>query len=358
MNHPLRRCVAGATAVLIAASIAPAVAAPRVVKRARVATRYIAMNQQGDGSISGGFSRFGTTADGVLAFVAAQRGRRQIRRSIAWLEANLDDATTLGLKAKAVLAAVAANEDPRSFGGRDLVQEIQDTRTDEGNYGGESDTEVTYHALAMLALEAAGDDVPAEASQWLRDAQCDDGGWQFDEPAAENDDEHCFDSSAENDFSRADTNTTAYAVMALDAASGPGPAHDPAAFFASARDEYMRGWVYEPTGKCTEETLGTEFCYLTDANSTALVLQAHRDLPRREARSGRAALMRLQYPRCGKTMGAFAFTWLYDEMGRFRRDDPNVGATVAAVQGAVRFPLPPEHPVVTKNPPNRRPCRS
>lgn len=360
MKHPtLGRCVAGATAALVAASIAPAVAAPRVVERVRVATRYLAMNQQDDGSISGGFSRFGTTADAVLAFVAAQRGQRQINRSVAWLEANVDGAATLGLKAKAVLAAVAANEDPRSFGGRDLVQEIQDTKTDEGHYGGESDTEVAYHALAMLALAAAGADVSAEASQWLRDAQCDDGGWQFDEPATASDDEHCFDSSAENDFSRSDTNTTAYAVMALDAAPGPGPAHDPAAFFASARDEYKKGWVYDPSGKCTEETLGKEFCYLTDANSTALVLQAHRDLALEEVRSGRAALMRLQYPRCGKTMGAFAFTWLYDpDAERFRKDDPNVGATVAAVQGAVRFPLPPEHPEVTKNPPNRRPCRS
>lgn len=363
MKHPtLRRCVATATALLVAGSIAPAGARTRNLhERLQIATRYIAMNQEDDGSISGGFSRVGTTADAVLAFVSEDRGKRQIRRAIRWLEANVDDATTLGLKAKLVLAAVAAQYDPRSFGGRDLVREIQDAYDPEtGQYGGESNTEVAYHALAMLAVMAGREDPPAAASRWLRDAQCDDGGWQFDEPAGPNDDEHCFDSTAESDFSRSDTNTTAYADMAFEGSPGPDPEHDILAFFESAIDEFKGGYVYDPSGKCTEETLGETFCYLTDANSTGLVLQAIAgEVPAKQFYPRRDALMKLQYPRCGRWMGAFAFTWVYDpETERFRKDDPNVGATIAALLGARGARLPLELDRVTEPPPNRRPCRS
>lgn len=360
MKHrTLRRCLAGATAVLFVAASAPATAG--IAARLRAATRYLAMNQEDDGSISGGFSRVGTTADAVLAFVAEGRGERQVRRAIAWLRDNVEDANTLGLKAKVVMAVSATRRDPTSFGGRDLVQEIKDTLTESGQYGGESDTEVGYHVLAMLAIATAGDEpVPESAVQWLLDAQCGDGGWQFDEPATEDDDEHCFDSTAENDFSRSDTNTTAYAVMALRAAGDPEPRHDPLSFFESAVDPYKKGYVYDPSNKCTEETLGETFCYLTDANSTGLALQALKwQIPGDEWRARRVALFKLQYPRCGEWMGAFAFTWLYDgETGRFAKDDPNVGATAAAIPGARGMPLPPNRVMVADPPPQRRPCRS
>ncbi|HYP23117.1 MAG TPA: hypothetical protein VEV43_06055, partial [Actinomycetota bacterium] len=310
-----RRWLAGATAALIAASIAPAHAGTRNLhERLQKATRYLAMNQEDDGSISGGFSRLGTTSDAILAFASEMRGKPQVRDAMGWLEEHVEDATTLGLKAKLVLAAVAVGRDPRSFGGRDLVQEIMDTHDPEtGQYGGESDTEVGYHALAMLAVMAGREDPPESASRWLRDAQCDDGGWQFDEPAGPNDDEHCFDSTAENDFSRSDTNTTAYADMAFEGSPGPDPKVDPISFLRTARDDYKKGFVYDPHGKCTEETLGEQFCYLTDANSTGLVLQAMLgEVKAKEFVRYRDALMKLQYPRCGKWMGAFAFTWIYD----------------------------------------------
>lgn len=363
MQHrTLRRGVATGVALLVAASIAPAGARTRnLQERLQIATRYLAMNQEDDGSISGGFSRIGTTADAVLAFVSEDRGKRQVRRAIRWLEANVDAATTLGLKSKLVLAAVAAQYDPRSFGGRDLVQEIQDAYDPEtGQYGGESDTEVGYHALAMLAVMAGREDPPAEASGWLRDAQCDDGGWQFDEPAGPNDDEHCFDSTAENDFARSDTNTTAYADMAFEGSPGPDPKIDPIPFLRTARDPYKKGFVYDPHGKCTDETLGEQFCYLTDANSTGLVLQAMAgEIKAKEFVPYRDALMKLQYPRCGEWMGAFAFTWVYDpETETFHKDDPNVGATIGALLGARGARLPLELDRVTEPPPNRRPCRS
>lgn len=358
-RRPLGRCAAVTVVAALALSAAPAGAAPGRTARARAATRYVAANQAGHGSVTGGFSKMGTTADAVAAWVAARRGPRQIRRAVGWLEANVDDATTVGLKAKVLLAAVAAGKDPRTFAGHhDLVQEVEDTQTEEGQYGGESDTEVAYHALAMIALEAAGENVPPEAVTWLNDAQCGDGGWQFDEPSSDADDEHCFDSAAENDFARSDTNTTAYAVMALAAAGGQRPPADPFAFFEEARDLYRKGWVYEPHGKCDEQSLGKEFCYLTDANSTSLVIQAHVADGRAIPRGGDRGLAKLQYRLCGKRSGAFAFSWTYDpETGRFRKDAANVGATTAAIPALVHQALPVPEREVTKRPPRRRACR-
>ena len=358
MQHrTLRRCAAAGVALSLVLPIAPAAARPRRDRRVAAAARYLASNQADTGAVSGGFSQFGTTADAVLAWTAANRGERQIDRAMRWLEDNVDEATTLGLKSKLLIAVATTGGDTRAFGGHDLVQEIQDTKTEEGQYGGESNTDVGYHVLAMIALEAARVDRPQDAIDWLRDAQCDDGGWQFDEPSSANDDEHCFDSTAENDFASSDTNTTAYASIALSGTPDATPHHDPFAFFRTARDEYKKGWVYDPHGKCTEETLGKEFCYLTDANSTALVLMAYQAAGEEIPRSGDYALMNLQYRLCGKRGGAFAFGWTYDpDTERFHRDGPNVGATVAAVPPIVRWTFGVDYEV-TRPVPKRRACR-
>ncbi|MDQ3914054.1 MAG: hypothetical protein M3323_01800 [Actinomycetota bacterium] len=357
MQHlRLLRWAAAGAALTLALSIAPASAGPSRQRRAAAATRYIADHQAESGAVTGGFSQVGTTADAVLAFVAARRGERQLARALGWLRDNVEEASTLGLKAKLVLALVAAGKNPHSFAGHDLVQEIEDTQTESGQYGGESDTEVGYHALAMVALDAAGETPAGNASHWLVDAQCEDGGWQYDEPSSENDDEHCFDSTAENDFARSDTNTTAYAVMALADAPGPAAAHDPFEFFESARDDYKKGWVYEPHGKCNEATLGNEFCYLTDTNSTSLVTMAYQAVGQMVPGAAARALAALQYRLCGKRIGAFAFTWTYDsESERFAKDGPNVGATVAAVPALVAWSFG-DSGDVTQPPPRRRRC--
>ena len=349
------RALAAILGLAVIATAAPATGADERRTRARAATRFLADRQRDDGSISL-FSPVGDTADAVGAMVLARRGVDEIPRALAFLEENVDDATTIGLKAKIVMALVAADQDPRSFAGRDLVQEIEDSETAEGQLGGESDAEVTYHALGMLALFAAGEDLSEQNAAWLLAAQCRDGGWQFDEPAASNDDEHCRDDSG-SDFAGSDTNTTSYAVQALRIAPGPDPVYDPVQFFRSARDPFKRGLVYDPTQKCTKRTLGSG-CFLTDANSTALGIQGlialEQPIPTREIE----ALHALQHRLCGRNGGGVAFTWDYDaETERFRRQAPNVGATIAAIPALLYhvFPLPQRD--VTKAPPPRRPCR-
>lgn len=356
MEH--RRRARSLAAILVGALLvtaAPSSAEPSRRKRARVATRFLADRQRPDGSVYA-FSPVGDTADAVAAFVLARRGAGEIEDALAFLEENLDGATSVGLKAKVVLALVAVGRDPRDFGGRDLVQEIRDSETTAGQFGDESDAEVLYHSLAMLALSAAGEDSSEQNAAWLTAAQCRDGGWQFDEPASPTDDEHCRDDSAGPDFAGSDTNTTSYAVQALRIAPGNEPVYDPVAFLRSARDPFKKGLVYDPTQKCRKRTLGTG-CFLTDASSTALGIQAlialEEPLPTREIE----ALHALQHRLCGRNGGGFSFTWDYDpETERFRRRDPDVGSTIAAIPALLYhvFPLP--HRDVTKPPPTRQPC--
>ncbi|HVF54178.1 MAG TPA: hypothetical protein VNC78_11335 [Actinomycetota bacterium] len=346
----LRSSVAAATALLLVTGSA-ASARIRPPERAINATRFIAANQTSDGSFEGSFSPIGTAADAVVALSAARRAPGTIDAALDYLETNVDDADTVGLKSKVVMAAVAGGRDPRAFGGRDLVKEIRESVGEDGQYGEHTnapgDPEVFDHALAILALAGAGEGiVPEQVFTWLISAQCDDGGWQFDDPAGENDDNHCHDGT-EGDFSRSDTNTTAIAVQALQVAvDSRRPPVSPFRFFAKTRDPEKRGWGYDLT------------LNLTDANSTALVIQAHvavgRDLPRGAMR----ALTRLQYPNCGDNAGAFAFTWERDASGsgELRRGEPNVAATIGAVLGLLRQPLPLPRVAATKPPPRSRPC--
>ena len=77
------------------------------------------------------------------------------------------------------------------------------------------------------------------------------------------------------DFFDSDTNTTSYVDPGVDAAGGATFATDPFAFFDAIRDGQRHGWGY---------TWGFQ---TTDANSTALVIQAYRR--RRHAGPGRRA---------------------------------------------------------------------
>jgi hypothetical protein len=338
-----------AAAALICAVIAsvPAVgvrAAPTPAARARGAIGYLADQQKKNGSFEGSLSPVGTAADAIVAMVAARRGRGPMNDALDHLRAQVrkGNASGIGLKAKVVLAAVAAGANPKRFGGTNLIKEIKDTVQSDGRFGGM--TPAFDHALALLALEGTRAPVPEEAVAWLADAQCDDGGWQFDEPAAPEEDEHCLSNpDPDNDFFQSDTNTTALAVQAFAALGEDAPVldADPFAFFGAIRDEVKNGWGY------------TWDFTLTDANSTALVLQAYASEDRDVPAGARKALSALQWGRCSETPGAFAFTWLQQE-GGYARDQGNVAATVAAVPGLLGVPLPVEHRRVRKGAPRWR----
>lgn len=327
------------TALMAAALLAGPAAAEVTQKdkgRARKAARFLVSQQKGDGSIVD-FSSIGDTADSVSALVAARRAPGAIDEALDYLEDSAADADNIGLVAKVALAAVAGGRDPRSFGGRDLIGAIDDSQQDSGRYG--ETTTVFNHALALLAKKAAETDPSPQAIRWLVDAQCDDGGWQFDEPAAESDDEHCV--NGEGDFSPSDTNTTSLAVQALDGLPGPSPAADPFSFFDATRDERKKGWGYT-------------FENLTDTNSTALVIQAHIAEGKTLPRAAKRALRRLQLRVC-TGRGAFASTWAdEDDDGKLERGGPSLGATIAAIPALLEQPFSIEEHPVTKRAPRIR----
>ena len=95
--------------------------------------------------------------------------------------------------------------------------------------------------------------------------------------------------------------------------------HDPFRFLERIRDTAYGGWGYSWSFSGT------------DANSTALVIQAYVASERAIPDGAIAALRRLQYP-----CGSFAFT--RDAAGK--KTGPDVGATVGAVLGLLRVARP------------------
>jgi hypothetical protein len=332
------RLLACALAAALALSVVPASAVTNK-GRARTAAGYIARQQENNGSIVS-FSEYGSTADAIVALVAARRGKRNIGRALDFLARRVRNGKVfkdpdVGVLGKIVMAAEATGRNARNFGGRNLVKRIAKLERPSGRLG--RGTEVYSHGLLMLALEAAGRSVPRKVSRWLADAQCGDGGWAFDDAPGPNDDETCKDTTADpEDFVTSDSNTTATAIMALEETSRIGTG-DAFAYLEGLRDSVDGGWGY------------TAAFPATDANSTSLVIQAHIAAARPVPSGAMAALKGLQVALCGRNAGAFRF--LYGDA-----NPPDLGATISAAPALVRQSLPIEPFRVTKPVPARKPC--
>jgi hypothetical protein len=347
-----------ACSAIISVGLATGAAGVTLERRARVAASYVASQQQNNGSFLA-FSTIGTTADAILGFAAARRGPGRIHDAIAFLRRkvkNTEEVDTVGEKSKIVMALVATERNPRRFGTRNLVFEIRQGQDPDGSYSDIEFQEVFDQVLALLALEAAGATIPEAAWEWLLDAQCPDGGWQFDRPYdSGTDNNHC-DNGQDFD-SRSDSNTTGYAVQALAFESRLGePTYGPFRYFRRARDEIKGGYVFDAQAKCeSKEPPATGFCMFTDAGSTALVIQAYlgadRDLPSGVVR----ALRKLQYRLCGDDGGAFANTWTYAPSG-LKKGDPDVGASIGAIPALAKKPFPLKPADVTKPVPDVPRC--
>jgi hypothetical protein len=118
-------------------------------------------------------------------------------------------------------------------------------------------------------------------------------------------------------------------VQALEAMASADWIASPFAFFGTVRDPAAGGWSYAAS------------FLSTDANSTALVLQAYAAGGLTTPHGGIAALRRLQYPACG----ALAYSWNGSVKG-----DPDVGATIGAVPGLVLAPFPIQGSVAVRLP--------
>jgi hypothetical protein len=246
-------------AYLVLLIVALAVGAPDTVVAAPggtdAAVSWLRSQQQADGGFLGfsGGSDPGSTADVALAFAAAgvspssvSAGGPSIVDYLRSSAASYGGST--GGAAKLTLAAVASGADPTAFGGVDLVGRL---RTSVNPQTGLMDQQLFVHALGMLALEAAGQTVPAAAITALTDHQIRDGSWAF---------------TGSTDAGQGDTNTTAIAIQALVAAgkAGSSAVTDGLAYLASAG---------APDGSVTYQP-GKENPPVGDTNSTAVALQA------------------------------------------------------------------------------------
>ena len=210
---------------------------------------YMRTQQGADGTFAG-FGA-GSTADAVIALATAGTNPADFTNGGSSALDGLrklapEAAKDAGVAAKFVLAALAAQQDPRALGGINLVTAIEQSfDTGSGRYG----KDVTAHALALLALHGSNTAINTAAVGALEALQLPDGGWSFDGTAA----------------TGSDTNTTALALQALAVAAPTSGVRAKGMAYLRTQQNADGGFPYSQT---------SQFGNASDANSTALSIQA------------------------------------------------------------------------------------
>jgi hypothetical protein len=165
---------------------------------------YLKANQQPDGGITGfsGSADPDTTARSVLAFatsgtpldeVVSSEGETMVDYLATQAVSFTHDLTGTLFPGRAgeLLAAVSlTGEDPSTFGGMDLVRELESSyHADTGVYSTTARQDYTSGAASdlnqawvILGLGLAGKNVPAPAAQYLVERQAADGSWGMGDP--------------------------------------------------------------------------------------------------------------------------------------------------------------------------------
>jgi prenyltransferase beta subunit len=285
---------------------------------AQRALSWLAGQQNADGGFGSPASGASATADVVIAFGSAGIDARTVQSGggNSAIDFLLTQVPTYnadgGEMGKLVLAAVASGEDPRNFGGYDLVFSLTQHISPTGEFG----TQITFrNALGILALAAAEETVPPTTTQWLKDQQLPDGGWGWGSGLP------------------AETDASAMAIQALIAADEPLTATSivSALNFLHTAQSDDAGFTYSPAW-------GND----SNANSTAYALQAlvaaGEDLSdwTRNRRTPLGALRAFQ-----KSDGPFVYQW-----GGFFGPVDNLIATYQAVPALLARP----HPILPQVP--------
>jgi prenyltransferase beta subunit len=161
--------------LLIAALATLVLAAPA---RAAGPADYVRGAQNSDGGFgmtqSGGSTQL-ATGWALLGLAAA--GRRPGPAALAYVRRGLPSLTATGDVERTVLVVRAAGQDPRRFGGRNLLNDIQRHRRSDGSFDGY----VSYTSFAILALRRSGVNRSSTtiktAMRWIERHQNDDGGF-------------------------------------------------------------------------------------------------------------------------------------------------------------------------------------
>lgn len=210
---------------------------------------WLAAQQNPDGGFGSPASSASGTAEIVVALGAAGVDAQTVQSNLGLspLDFLITRVPTYngdgGQVGRLILAAVAGGEDPRNFGGYDLVISLTQHLSPTGQFG----TSNQYaHALGMLGMSAAGEAVPLTSTQWLIDQQLPEGGWGWAGAPAE-------------------TDTSAAAIQALIAA-GESITSTPVV----SAINYLRSIQDDDAGFCYSPIYGTD----SNADSTASAIQA------------------------------------------------------------------------------------
>jgi LPXTG-motif cell wall-anchored protein len=319
-------------AVAEAAGAAPTSSDPTTAARDGAAWLAARVNAQGFIPSSGDPNTpdYGSSTETVVALAAAGVGGTTIDSLMTYLSAHVDaninhgGVDDPGALANLILAAVATGADPTSFGvpPTNLVNRLLATQQAGGLFGSADATfdGAFRQGLSLLALHAAGVG-NASGVAWLEDQQCADGLWM----ALRDPKDACLPVDPTT-FTGPDTNSTALAVLGLDAQGGVSAAVSKGVGALDAVRNSDGGWGFLASSD-----------QLTDADSTADVLDALRTVNGSVDADGRDALYSLQLG-CdapASDRGAFAF-----QAGPGGSLDANLLASVQAVTAAAGVALP------------------
>ena len=170
--------------VTVVIALALALAVPTAATAATPAGRaesYLLRAQNLDGGFGAGPRLSSSplyTGWAGLALGSAGRNPRDVKRSggrsvVAYVLRGSGSLGDIGEIERTVLLARAAGMNPRRFGGRNLLAEIEKRRRDNGSISGF----VSYTAFGVMALRASGASAGSATVGWLVSSQNADGGF-------------------------------------------------------------------------------------------------------------------------------------------------------------------------------------
>jgi Squalene-hopene cyclase C-terminal domain/Prenyltransferase and squalene oxidase repeat len=170
--------VAGAMALALLMAVPVAASAATPASRAESYLLRAQNKDGGFGSAPRGSSSPLYTGWAGLALGSAGRNPRDVRRSdgrslASYVLRGSGSLNAIGEIERTVLLARVAGMDPRHFGGRNLLAEIEKRRRGDGSISGY----VSYTAFGVMALRASGASAGSATIQWLVSSQNADGGF-------------------------------------------------------------------------------------------------------------------------------------------------------------------------------------
>ncbi len=169
-------------AVVLALALVPAVARPGTARAAASPVTYLLGAENSDGGFGpapGQPSAGLYTGWAALGLASAGQDLQRVARGggglLAYVRSGPGSTSDVGSVERTILVVRAAGLSATSFGGHDLVTDLEHRIRANGSVSGE----VNLTAFAVLALRGAGVAPPRRTYAWLQRQQDQDGGFSF-----------------------------------------------------------------------------------------------------------------------------------------------------------------------------------